>query len=219
MMCGRKYLIGFVSAFVWATLLASQGASAQIVSSHEYYDQRLREAQNFATLDESLFGDNINLQDGTVRFEQTDVSIPTNSGLKVAFGRKTPSSDQGLDEDFATFGKDWEPNVPYMMGTYDTRNGWINGTGGQNRCSTSSLYPQGNLGPWPYYNTQPVYQYMYWHGININIPGEGEEQLLKINAAQAVPTDGKTYYGTTKSSWRIREPLNKPSISSSLDLS
>lgn len=44
---------------------------------------------------------------------------------------------------------------------------------------------------------------MYWKGIQINIPGQGNEQLLKLNSSQPLPVNGNTYYGTTKSEWKI----------------
>jgi len=173
-------------------------ASAEIVSSHISYDEKVRRTRSFGQLDENLFGDSVNLQDGAVSFTQNDVVLATNSSLQVMLGRRTPSSDQGLDGAFAVFGRDWELNVPFMVATLDQRYAW-----GTARCATTNHAPQEFTGPWPNYYTQIIPAHMYWHGININIPGQGEEQLLETNAGQTMPTAGGPYYATTKSLWRI----------------
>ncbi len=174
---------------------------AQIVSTHLAYDEQVKRNRSFAALDEDLFGDKINLQDGSVSFVQEDVSLATNSQLQVSIGRKTPTSNQGLDMAFAVFGRDWELNIPYMMGTFDTRDGWDTASG--TRCSTSDFAPTEHTGPWPYYYEIKIPGFLYWHGIKISIPGRGEEQLLRVNADQVLPNNGKTYRATTKSAWRV----------------
>jgi RHS repeat-associated protein len=175
---------------------------AQVISTHLTYEDEIKKARNFTALDDSLFGDKINLQDGSISFVQNDVVIPASSSLKLTFGRKKQFSPR-RDTSFEILGMGWEPDLPYMMATYDTRDGWNSGTSDGRRCSTGTLAPSHRMGPYPNYYTQPIYPYMYWHGININIPGYGNEQLLKKNAGQVLPNDGKTYIGTTKSSWRV----------------
>ena len=44
---------------------------------------------------------------------------------------------------------------------------------------------------------------MYWKGVQINIPGYGQEQMLKLNAGQTLPTSGGPFYATTKSAWKV----------------
>ena len=75
----------FLLSFVFAWPSASQAE----VSTHVSYEELLRRTKNVAPLDESLFGDKINLQDGSLAFSQTDVSLSTNSRLAVSFGRKS----------------------------------------------------------------------------------------------------------------------------------
>jgi RHS repeat-associated protein len=175
------------------------------ISTHVTYDDQIKKSRSFTALDENLFGDKISLQDGAVSFTQDDVVLDTNSNLKVAIGRMTPTRElQANTPQFNVFGYNWDLNVPYMMATYDTRDGWnTNLAADTRRCRSGLIRPGERTGPWPYYYTQSIYAHMYWKGIQINIPGYGNEQMLKLNAGQALPSDGKNYYATTKSRWKI----------------
>ena len=175
------------------------------ISTHVAYDDKIKQSRSFSALDENLFGDKISLQDGAVSFAQDDVVLETNSNLSVSIGRTTSRRElQSNTPDFNVFGHNWELNVPYMMATYDSRDGWNTAvTSDARRCRSGGIVPKIRTGPWPYYYTQAIHPNMYWKGIQINIPGYGNEQLLKLNAQQTLPTDGKTYYGTTKSQWKI----------------
>ena len=182
---------------------------AQGFGTQTSYDEELKKARNFAALDDSLFGEQINLQDGTVSFSQTDVSVRTNSGTSLQFGRisETRTTIPG-------FGHHWGMEVPYMVGTYDTRSGWNVAGAGDARCSTGKFAPRSeNL----LYVTQNTTQqttttttsnitspaHVFWHGIEINIPSVGAEQLLEKNPSQTVPSNTSSYHGTTKSQWRV----------------
>ena len=190
----------------WILVLTNAIPVKAQVSTHLTYEDNIRNARSFAALDENSFGDKISLQDGAISFAYVDASVPTNSGLTVAIGRKLGSRNIRNTPDFPVFGPGWDLDVPYMMATYDSRDGW-NAFNPNNqaagRCTSAVFKPKERAGPYPYYHTQAVYAHMYWKGIQINIPGRGAEQLLKNNSAQVNPQDGKTYYGTTKSLWRI----------------
>lgn len=89
---------------VLALLLVCGVADAQeFVSSERTYDERLRGAR-VAALGDDLFGDSLNRKDGTLQFSQTDVVVPTSSGMRVAFTRTTPKQKQGLDRAAAPLG-------------------------------------------------------------------------------------------------------------------
>jgi hypothetical protein len=62
--------------------IASIAANAQ-VSTHIAYDEQIKKARTFTALDENMFGDKVSLQDGALSFSYEDVSVPTNSGLRV----------------------------------------------------------------------------------------------------------------------------------------
>lgn len=186
---------------VLALLLVCGVADAQeFVSSERTYDERLRGAR-VAALGDDLFGDSLNRKDGTLQFSQTDVVVPTSSGMRVAFTRTTPKQKQGLDRAAAPLGASWEIDAPYMMGSYDQRRGWNAAGGG--RCSGSNLSPTEWVGPSPDFNTRVIPKHTYWSGIFINLPAVGYESLLLKEAGASLPQDGATYIGTSASQWRV----------------
>jgi len=180
--------------------MASLAANAQVLSTDKVYDEKLR-GPRIAALTGDLFGDQVSLKDGTVQFRQVDVSVPTNSGLRVEFARSTPRHKQGRDHPQQPLGIAWEIDAPYMLATFDTRRGWD--TGGGARCSSSYLGPTQLVGPSPDYNTRVMVAYNYWNGININIPGGGFKKMLRLLAGQAVPQDGLNYIGAAEGFWRV----------------
>lgn len=191
---------GFCGLVMW---LLSAAAGAQTLTTSITYPPEIDKRRTFAPLDESLFGDRIQLQDGAVVFTQTDVTVPTNSGMRLAIGRRTPvgrADNRGTVPDI--FG-DWDPDIPMMKGTYDARDGWNAGTLDGKRCSTGAFVPKAEPPLTSNLGSSPLYQSMYWHGVQIVIPQQGTETALKPNAGQVMPTDGATYVGTTKSQWRV----------------
>lgn len=181
-------------------MLTSASVHAQIISTEKTYDERLRGGR-VAPLTSNLFGDQLNIKDGSISFSQTDVSIPTNSGLRVEFVRTSPRQKQGVDAAQLPMGSGWEIDIPYMMATFDTRRGWD--TSGNARCSSSYLGPTQLVGPSPDYNTTVMSGQMYWSGIHVNIPGVGFENVLRLPPGHPVPQDGATYIGSAKGHWRI----------------
>lgn len=197
-----------------AALIIGQtdAAEAQTFGTQTTYDEELKKVRQISPLGDNLFGERINLQDGIVSFSQTDVSITSKSGLKLEFGRISESRTT-----INAFAPGWAMNVPYMVGTYDTRSGWNTAGAGTSRCST------GKFAPAPEYlqyvaedlRVQPAIRnvstsnivspaHVFWHGIEINIPFVGNEQLLELRPGLQLPSDGKTYVGATKTGWRIR---------------
>ena len=78
-------------------------ASAQNQSLHIPYSIQ-HETQgvsaSLSSLDENLLGDNVDVDTGSLTFQATDVSLPGNSALPVAFGRVftgAPFVEAGID--------------------------------------------------------------------------------------------------------------------------
>ena len=203
-------ILEVATAFLF--LIVCQSARADF-SSKLLYDEEIKKIRTMTPLDNNLFGEQINLQDGVVSFHQTDVTVPTKNGGQIEFGRISESRTtlRGISPG-------WGMNVPYMTGTYDARAGWSVSGAGNRRCSTGKFAPSTqNL--LFYTNSHSVTTgvnseiitttnvaspaHVFWHGIEINLPSIGNEQLLESNPEQMLPTDGGTYYGTTKSGWRI----------------
>ncbi|NOK35578.1 RHS repeat domain-containing protein [Corallococcus exercitus] len=119
-----------------------------------------------------LFGDQVNLYSGRLEFTQTDVSLPGNSKLPVAVGRRLITSIPGLSA--RPFGR-WLLDIPHIRGTFSTRDGWKAADGTYARCSSFGAPPPAlganNSGHW-----EPE---EFWQGNSLYIPGEGEQQLLR----------------------------------------
>jgi RHS repeat-associated protein len=194
----KRTLAGLFLAALCSSVFAQATTSTAIT-----YPPEIDKRRNFHPLDESLFGDQVHLQDGSVVFVQTDVSVPTNSGMPLELGRRSPvgrGDNRGTVPDI--FG-DWDPDIPVMKGIYDARDGWNAGASDGKRCSTGTFVPKAEPPLTSNMGTSSVPQSYYWHGVQITLPHFGTEQLLKKNANQVLPTDGRTYVGTTKSQWRV----------------
>jgi RHS repeat-associated protein len=191
--------IGRTILALWCTLYI--GASwAQAPASYAHnnfvFEDELNKRRNMRVLDESLFGDKVNLQDGSIVFEQTDIALPLNGGRQITLGRRMA---QGKASG-GIFG-DWALNVPRMRATYDARDGWNSGTLDGYRCSRGNFVPR-DVNP-AIGGGFPISPFMYWNGIAIELPDQGVQTLLRKNAAQVMPTDGKVYVATTKQQGRI----------------
>jgi YD repeat-containing protein len=204
-----------------AALGVAQAGRAQTPNGSAYYEDSIKGARTIESLGSDLFGDTTSLQDGATTFRQTDISVRLNSKIPMSLGRKYKYGggyqqsivvvpEQGTE----VFGRGWMLDVPYMTGTYDTRDGWVAIVKGADefggpwtqlggRCTSGTFAPLRKLGPWPYYHTTYIAAYNYWSGTSINVPGYGEEQLLVKSAQSISPSDGKTYYGTTRSNWQV----------------
>jgi hypothetical protein len=66
----------------WVSLAAAQTAT----SSYEEASKLIRAPHAVTTLGENLFGDTVNLYNGTLQFVQVDVLLPGNHALPVAVG-------------------------------------------------------------------------------------------------------------------------------------
>lgn len=148
-----------------------------------------------ATLGPDLFGDKLNLYNGSVEFEQVDVSIPGNSALPVALTRQYAPRLWTVRGAMA----DWDVSTPRIQGTFSTSAGWIAEYGSPaTRCSQFGAPPTmtalgADFAPWE-----------YWQGTHLVIPGQGAQEVLKRSPSFATqPADGGTYPLLTKNLWQI----------------
>jgi len=99
-----------------------------------YADQNklFRSSRNVTALGADLFGDKVNLYTGALEFVQTDVSLPGNSRLPVAVGRRLIA---GQEAPYGLFGG-WDLEIPHLHGVYSKFRGWVPKSGQANaRCS------------------------------------------------------------------------------------
>lgn len=161
----------------------SANACAQ-VSWGEEYGKRVRAGQTISALGENLFGEQVNLFNGTTEFKVTDIQLPGNSGLPVAFSRRALVGNLEKNHLLGS----WDIDVPHV---WTLSQAWNTLWGPANRCSqfghTDSLRTE------------------HWNGNLLHVPGGGGgEMLVPSNDPKARrPTDGQTYKAVTKSGWQF----------------
>ncbi|MFO1327129.1 MAG: RHS repeat-associated core domain-containing protein [Rubrivivax sp.] len=185
-------------------------------------------ADKVAAYGPDLFGDRVNLFNGTLEFEHTDLSLPGNSALPVALVRHHVA---GRSERVVGQFGDWDLEAPRIGGTFAAIEGWVTTTGGTSRCSSYSAPPSvsrpdvlGNTTQDPKTTggtptSQPpdgggtvnavaaaVWVVDEYHsGVMLHVPGEGaQEVLLRAAAYTRAPQDGLAYPLVTHRNWQIR---------------
>lgn len=194
---GRKSAVLFVTA-----LLVVGPLQAQTQTWKESYRQVVPSSNIEGLSAQGAFGEQVSLYTGALSFRATDVSLPGNDGLEVAFHRK-------LELDDPRQVRNWRLEVPYLEGVYPSGVGWTReALGGTpvGRCSSGKLAPPlatgGSVGTGATTSSWDASE--YWNGDFLNLPGKGPEELLKTIAGGAkLPTDGMTYVWLTQSGWRF----------------
>ncbi|MFN9738200.1 MAG: RHS repeat domain-containing protein, partial [Pseudomonadota bacterium] len=201
-----------------------------IPNADAFYVKNVKAAEDIQALRGDLFGDQVSLQTGSTEFRHVDVSVPTNGEVAVTLGRKYRVRFESLagftdppDYSSHVVGADWVLDVPYITGTFEQRqyysdhgaivdgDGWTAGAAlaarpavlGR-RCTVDNFAPAAQVPSLSqFYRKIGVDAHNYWTGNTISIPGSGEERMLSIRSIDDRPNDGRTYFGTTKSGWRI----------------
>ncbi|MCI4567113.1 RHS repeat-associated core domain-containing protein [Lysobacter sp. CFH 32150] len=205
-----KFMVrGAGALLVCAVLVAPAWGQVTIP---EEYGKTIKSAEAVGALGPNLFGDQTSFYTGATTFSATDVSLPGNSSLPVAVGRRFVVQSRDMeavnnlmsaDGMFA----DWELDIPHLhavfsTAAYDSNGGWQvrNGQGDPNlRCSAGGLreplVATGSFGGlWEASE--------YWHGYNAYIPGVGDQEMLSVGTSNPhQPTDGKTYEWVTNNQW------------------
>lgn len=97
-------------------------ALAQLEWGQEYAS-RVRARETLTALGPDLFGEQVNLFDGTASFSVADLSVPGNSALAVGVTRRLQIGNVGNAAQEAPFG-DWELAIPYLSNVSTTSTGW-----------------------------------------------------------------------------------------------
>lgn len=179
--------------------LAANTSTSQSVALSYLEGLRPTSMSSVATLGPDLFGDKVNLFNGSLQFEHTDLELPGNSALAVALTRRY--SPGRMPYVRGIFG-DWDLHVPRIAGSF-SEHGWVTSTGGTNRCSGYST-------PKTVVLTSGVTSVQFtpeqfWHGTTLDVPGQGADELLwRASSYPAQPGGGQAYPLVTKGHWQIR---------------
>lgn len=201
---------------VLALLSAVAGAQGDTVNLAYHQGQLPRAQDAIKTLGPDLFGDRVNLYDGSFSFEQTDVSLPGNSALRVAVSRKWAPRAWRVRGAMA----DWDLETPRIHGTFADPEGFVPwGGSAADRCSgfgAPAGVTRGSGMQWDY-NRSPnaptkvmpavsrlpergspgttttsggsardFSSFDFWSGTYITVPGQGSQEILKRAAGNAL---------------------------------
>jgi YD repeat-containing protein len=208
---------GWLARLCLLALLASPGFGGlhaqSTVTPEDEYKKLIRVNEDVQPLGEHPFGENISLYDGSLSFQQTDVSASGNGPL-LQFSRKFQIEGYSarLERAEYAFG-DWSIELPHLetftgSGYTYTSSGWRTVSGWQvsvapgvdpnARCSHFTQPPTISehtgdpaLVPW-----EPD---SWWKGYHLVMPGQGGEDML----ANLDPASEGTYPVVTKSHWRF----------------
>lgn len=152
-----------------------------------------------------LFGDKINLYNGSLQFEQTDISIPGNNSLPVALARYR---DAGRSLYVRGAMGDWDIHAPRIEGTFGDYIGWRLASGGP-RCTGFGVLDTIAANGWSQteggiYRVVIYFQpWDYEGGINIVVPGQGSREILRKTGNPISPSDGNSYPLVTSDKWQV----------------
>lgn len=175
-----------IRLFILLTLATAFSAQAQQRQEQQQYTweefaKRLERSQTVPAHGPDVLGDQINLSNGALSFEATDVDLPGNDALPVRITRKLIVGEQNRYQGMMA---DWEIQVPHVKA--QVPGNWELGTPATgNRCTSDGVPAI----PYPF-ALEDV-----WHGIFIEMPGYSGE-LLRTLPTTARPSDGKTYLWT-----------------------
>ena len=173
------------------------------------YRNLIRSDSNVGALDASLLGDRVDYYTGHVDFAATDVSLPGNSALPVAVGRRyaVQANPSGVIPERA-FG-DWDIEVPHIEGVVATSVGWtVPGANPNARCSAFAGAPSAAVTTPSIANpgttvTTTIPWEQYATGYQLAVPGYGRRELLqRAQANNEQPTSG-SYPIVTNDWWMV----------------
>lgn len=193
----RTIVKALLSALTLAMLTTpAQGQASNVVSVAYLQGQRPAAPDAIATLGTDLFGDKINLYNGSFSFEQTDVELPGNSTLRVALDRQ---HSPGRQSEVRGVLGDWDLNVPRIEGTFADPEGFVPVWGSvSNRCSGFNMPPYVSRGSWAPEAFTPD---EYWSGTNLVVPGHGSQEVL---VRTHLPGADSNWTLVTRNLWTLR---------------
>ncbi len=188
---------------VAASVLMPLAVQAQIVPTwRSEYEKRLKYGDLVEPMKGEIFGEKVNLYDGSMSLSATDISVPGNNSLDVSISRSYGDmSGNANDNEFGN----WSLDLPSLSGTYgDQPETEVEGYWSPSaRCSTVAAPP--TLEVWNTQHTQKIYfdPHTYWDGVRLSLPGGQGETVLAGSGdpRQPVPQVGQPTPWNTKGGW------------------
>lgn len=190
---GRQLLVALV---VFQGLCTSHMAMAQVDTAYEEQSERIRAPKAVTSFGPDLFGDSVNMYNGQLSFQQTDVSLKGNDALPMAIGRRVTAGSGALYG--YAFGR-WELDIPHMYGVFPSSAGWTSGYSKQ-RCSNFAA-------PGPVVSNDRVTIWdpeEFWGGNFLYVPGSGDQMMLtRLDSASPGPGPAAQYPVVTSKFWYV----------------
>jgi len=189
---------------LWAVALMSFASFCHAtVTPEDEYKKLIRVNEDIAPLGDTPFGESVSLYNGSLSFEQTDISLPGNGPLlqlSRSYHLREAKESESVDGAFS----DWEieiPRITTMTANQGNVAGWITSRASNNaRCSLFSAPPtvhrEGSV------DWEPT---SWWTGYQLIVPGSGSQDLLSRASENTLSPNmsGKTFPIVTKQNWMV----------------
>ncbi|MDW2981379.1 MAG: hypothetical protein WBG81_09410 [Rhodanobacter sp.] len=193
---------------LWAVVLVSSASlchAQSTVTPEDEYKKLIRVSEDIQPLGENPFGEQVSLYNGSLSFEQTDVSLAGNGPLLQltrSYHLREAKESESIDGAFS----DWDieiPRITTMTANQANVTGWqINQSNSNARCTLFGRPPtvaaQVGGADW-----EPM---TWWAGYQLVVPGSGSQDLLKRTGENTLSPDmgGMTFPIVTRQNWMIR---------------
>ena len=176
------------------------------VTPEDEYKKLIKVDQDIEPLGAHPFGEQISLYDGSLSFEETDISLAGNGPtIRLSRSFQTAESPAYSFNAQRPFG-DWDldiPRIETISADQGNVTGWETSSLTNYRCSFFSAPP--SVSP-----SQPGADSwgasQWWNGYHLVVPGEGSQELLArdVQNNPLSPTiSGQTFSIVTKQNWMI----------------
>jgi YD repeat-containing protein len=173
------------------------------VTPEDEYKKLIRVNEEIQPLGATPFGENVSLYNGSLSFEQTDISLsgdgPTLQ-LSRSYHLREGKESESVDGAFS----DWEieiPRITTMTAYQGNVTGWITSRASSNaRCTLfggpPTVHQTGSV------DWEPA---TWWTGYRLLIPGSGSQDLLSRASENTLSPNmsGKTFPIVTKQNWMV----------------
>ncbi|WP_250628644.1 RHS repeat domain-containing protein [Pinirhizobacter soli] len=189
-----------LSAVAFAVPLLALGQNQTLETE---YKKLIQVDTDVSPLGANPFGENISLYDGSLSFEQTDVSLKGTGPLVTVSRTFAVSSNNETPLKFEGAFGDWELNVPrietYTANQLNVTAWQVPATDPLARCTNFEAPPVVNgIG-----GTDPSEPETWWYGYHLIIPGVGSRVLQQPSSTNTVKPSGKTIVAMTKDNWVV----------------
>lgn len=183
-----------MSKWTWivgcALCLATSALRAQSPTLNwgEEYAKRIKATEQVSPLSDDVFGDQVNLFNGTVSFSATDIALPGNSGLAVELVRTFDTQDVSSGRPLG----EWDLDLPRLSGVHPAVQPW----GPAQRCSTVAAPPSIDTGSYVFLAND------YWSGNRLQTRSGGGDLLAITDDSKLVRPDiAVDFKWATKDGW------------------